>query len=152
MEAQYTAVDIGNIKNNANIKHQYGRGVTIASAGSLSLTAQYAGIKVGRLSGTFTGKVQYGKLTVDAVDAGCKIFNADADYSAIIVGFAPGYHAEFDVNTSYGSFKYGSNVTAKRNGDDDKSYSSSKSYSGQVGRGGSNRINIKVDYNSVTFK
>ena len=152
LDAQYTGVEIGNVKNNAQIKHQYGRGTTIASAGSLSFTAQYASVTVGRLSGTLTGKIQYGKLSVESVEPGCKIFNVDSEYGAVTVGFAANYHAEFDVNTSYGSFKYGSNVTAKRNGGEDRGYSSSKSYSGQIGNGGPNKINIKVDYNSVTFK
>lgn len=152
LDAQYTAAEIGNVKNNAQIKHQYGKGVTIASAGSLSVTAQYTGIKVGRLSGTLTGKFQYGKLTVDAVESGCKIFNVDAQYSGVVVGFAPGYNAEFDVFTEYAGFKYGTNVTARRIGGDDRGYSSTKTYTGQVGRGGSNKMNIKVQYNSLTFK
>lgn len=152
IDAQYTAVTIGNVKNNAQIKHQYGRGVTMASAGSLSATIQYADLKVGRLSGTFTGKLQYGKLTVDAIEQGCRIFNADVQYTGVVVGFAPGYNADFDVHTEYAGFTYGSNVTAKREGGEDRSYSSTKNYTGQVGRGGSNKINIKMEYKSLIFK
>jgi len=151
LDAQYTSVNIGSVKNNANIKHQYGSGATIGYAGSLTVNMQYANVKVDKLAGTFTGKFQYGKLDINNIEVGCKIFNVDGDYSTIAVGFAPSFNGEFSVNTNYGGFKYGSNVTAKKLGDD-KSYSSSKSYSGQIGKGGSANVNVKTDYGSVTFK
>ncbi|MBB2146156.1 hypothetical protein GM921_11715 [Pedobacter sp. LMG 31464] len=151
LDAQYTSVNIGTIKNNANIKQQYGSGCTIGYAGSLNLTAEYSNVKLDKLGGIFTGKVEYGKLDIGTVENGCKILNVDADYSPVILGFSPAFNAEFTVNTSYGGFKYGSNVTAKKQGDD-RSYSSSKSYSGQIGKGGTARVSVKTEYESVTFK
>lgn len=151
LEAEYTSVNIGTIKNNANIKHQYGNssGVSIGYAGSLNLTAQYVNVEVDKLAGTFTGTVQYGKLDVGNIETGCKIFNIVASYSPINLGFGTNYTGQFNVAINYGGFKHGSNVVAKQNGD---SKDTSKSYSGSIGNGGSAKIAINAKYGSVTFK
>jgi len=153
LDAQYAGVRIGAVKNNAQVKLQYGSGISIESAGSLSATLQYAGLNLGKLGGTFTGKVQYGKINVNEIESGCKIFNADAQYSPVSVGFSSNYNANFNVSTDYGSFRYGDNITSKKLGDDDdRRWNSSKKYEGKVGRGGTNTININSTYNSITFK
>lgn len=153
LDAQYTSVKIGTIKNNAKIKHQYGSGLNIESARNLSLTLQYAGLNLGKLNGTFTGKIQYGKLNIAQIESGVKTFNADLDYTSASLGFAGNYNADFNVSTDYGSFKYGEGVTARKLGDDDdKNWSSSKKYEGKVGRGGSSNLQIDSKYGSITFK
>ena len=150
--AQYTNVNIGEIKQMSTIEQQYGPSITIGSAGPLNATVQYSTLKIGNLQGSLMSKVQYGKVNIDEVRAGCKTIDINADYTAVTLGFAPNYNANFDLNTNYGSFKYETNVNAKKLGDDDKHYSSSKSYSGTIGKGGSNVIAIKANYGGVTFK
>jgi hypothetical protein len=150
--AQYTNVNIGEIKQMSTIKQQYGSGITIGSAGPLSAMVQYSTLKIGNLQGSLTSKVQYGKVNIDEVKEDCKAIVINADYSEVNLGFSPNYNANFDLITNYGSFKYEDNVSAKKLGDDDKHYSSSKIYSGTVGNGGSNTITIKANYGVVTFK
>lgn len=150
--AQYTNVNIGEIKQMATIKQQYGSGITIGSAGPLSAMVQYSTLKIGNLEGSLTSKVQYGKVNIDEVRTDCKTIDINADYTNVNVGFAPNYNANFNLSTTYGSFKHEGNVSAQKLGDDDRHYSSSKSYSGTIGRGGSSRITIKANYGGVTFK
>lgn len=151
LDAQYTAVNIGTIKGNAVIKHQYGSGTTIGTASTLNANAQYTTVKVGTLRGNINSKTQYGKIIIDEIEAG-KNVEIDASYSSVSLGFANNYNADFEVSTNYGNFKYGSNVNAKRLGGDDRSYSSSKNYTGQIGKGGSAKVSINSQYNTVTFK
>ena len=152
LNAQYTAANINNVKGTATIKHQYGGGTTIGNVnGAMSVTTQYAPIKIGNLKGNLTAKAQYGKVIIDEIEAG-KDVDVDAQYTTVTLGFAANYNADFEVKTQYASFNYSSNVTAKREGGDNRSYSSSKNYSGQIGKGGSARVSIKVQYNGVTFK
>ena len=152
LNAQYTAANINSVKGTATIKHQYGGGTTIGNVnGAMSVTTQYAPIKIGNLKGNLTAKAQYGKVIIDEIEAG-KDVDVDAQYSTVNLGFAANYNADFEVRTQYASFNYSSNVTAKREGGDNRSYSSSKNYSGQIGKGGSARVSIKVQYNGVTFK
>jgi len=152
LNAQYTAANVNSVKGNATIKHQYGGGTTIGNvSGTMNVNTQYAPIKIGNLNGNLTAKAQYGKVIIDEVGVG-KDVDVDAQYSTINLGFAANYNADFEVRTQYASFNYSSNVTAKREGGDDRNYSSSKNYSGQIGKGGSARVNVKIQYNSVTFK
>lgn len=149
--AQYTEVNIGEIKQPSTIKQQYGSGISIGSAGALNATVQYSTLKIGNLQGNLTSKVQYGKVNIDEVRLDCKAIDINADYTNVNLGFATNYNAAFDVNTNYGSFRYEGNVSAKKQGDDDRHYSSSKSYSGTVGKGGGNTISIKANYGAVIF-
>ncbi len=152
LNAQYTAVKIATIKGAASIKHQYGSGTTIGSiSGALNANMQYCSIVVGSLRGNLTTKTQYGKVSIDEVDTD-KDVDIDAQYTNVNLGFATNYNADFNVSTNYGNFKYGTNVTTRKLGDDDRSYSSSKRYNGQIGKGGTNRINIKSQYGTITFK
>lgn len=152
IDVQYAAADITTVKGSAVVKHQYGRGITIGSVGNLSVNAQYATVKVGTLKGNLICKQQYGNLIVDQTEAS-KNIAIDSQYTTIDLGFAANYNADFDVEVSYASFKYGSNVTAKREGsDDERRYGQEKKYSGKIGKGGGAKVSVKAQYNGVTFK
>lgn len=150
--AQYTDVNIGEIKQASTIKQQYGNGISIGSAGPLTATVQYSTLKIGNLEGSLTSKVQYGKIIIDEVRLDCKAIDINADYANVNMGFVTNYNSDFEVHTNYGSFRYEGNVSAKKLGDDDKHYSSSKSYTGTIGKGGNSTITIKSNYGGVTFK
>lgn len=152
IDVQYAAVNITSVKGAASIKHQYGGGIKIGTvSGAMNVNTQYTSVKVGSLHGNLTSRAQYGSVNIDDIEAG-KDVDVDAQYASVNLGFATNYNANFDVKTSYAGFKYGSNVTAKREGGDDRSYSQDKNYSGQIGKGGSVRVIVKAQYNSVTFK
>jgi hypothetical protein len=150
IDAQYTSVNVAAVKGTATVKHQYGSGTVIGQAGNLNVNTQYTTIKVGTLNGNIVSKAQYGKVIIDEIGAG-KNVTVNAQYSSVNLGFAASYNGDFDVKTNYGSFKYPSTVTVRRDGDD-RSYSSSKNYTGQIGKGGSAKVDIDLQYNSVTFK
>ena len=152
LNAQYTSVKIAAVKGATTIKHQYGNGTTIGSvSGSLNVNTQYCTINIGTLRGNLISKAQYGKVIIDEIDAD-KNLDIDAQYTNVNLSFATNYNADFNISTSYGSFKYGANITARRLGDDDKNYSSSKKYTGQISKGGSNTITIKSQYSDIIFK
>jgi len=152
----YIAVDYGKTvaKNidQAKIRLQYGGGLTIASIGNLDLNAEYTNINIAELKGNASGAIQYGKLNISEISTGCKSISVKADYSNINLGFNGNYNAEFNVATNYGGFKYSSAIKARKEGDGDKGWSSSKKYTGQIGKGGSAKINIDAEYGSVSFK
>jgi len=149
--AQYTSVNIGEIKKTSTIQQQYGNGITIGSTGPLNANVQYSTLKIGNLQGSLTSKVQYGKVNIDEVKEDCKAIVINADYTEVNLGFASNYNANFELKTNYGSFKWGDIIYAKKLGDDDKNYSPSKSYTGTIGENGSNSITIKANYGGVSF-
>ena len=170
LKVQYGNLTVGNLTNNNNyivvgygravakdidqakIKLQYGSGLTINSIGNLDLDAGYTNVNIAALNGNVTSKIEYGKLNINEIGNACKSVDVKADYTSVNLGFNTNYNGEFNVATNYGGFKYGSNVTAKKQDDGDRSYSSSKKYAGQIGKGGVAKISIITEYGSVTFK
>jgi hypothetical protein len=152
LQSQYTSVKITTIKNSGNIRHEYGGGINITNANNLTLNAHYIRTAINTLTGNVVAKLEYGGLSVANVETSVKSFNVTSDYATINLGFDTNYNANFTVSSDYSSFKYGSSVTAKKLGDE-KGYSSSKSYSGQIGKGSAaNNVTVKAEYGSVTFK
>lgn len=152
VNAQYTAVNIRAVKGMSTIKHQYGSGTTIGVVyGNVDANAQYCDVKIGSLNGNLICKTQYGKVIVDEINAGTDV-DIYAPYSKVNLGFAKNYNGNFDVKASYGDFKYGANISMKRNGDEEKGYNTTKYHSGQIGKGGSGKVNISIQYETVTFK
>ncbi|WP_293297922.1 hypothetical protein [Pedobacter sp. UBA4863] len=154
LEAQYASVKIGTVRGDAGIKVQYGSGLTIEQVGNLSLTSQYAGVSVGRLTGNLTAKAQYSsRFTINKIEATSKIVNLDTEYTTITLGFATSYGGNLNVDTHYSSFKAGENTNARKVGDEDnRRNSTSKEYSGTIGRGGASNVKVTARYGSVTFR
>lgn len=152
LDAQYVSVNIGAVKD-AIIKHRFGKGITLGTVGSLNLDAQYTTVRMTSLRGNATNKIQFGKFFIDEIETGCKSFDVNAQHSDVNLGFAANYNANFDIATSFGGFKFSDNVSVKKIGDDDgKRYTSSKSYTGQIGKGGAANVSVKAQFGSVTFK
>lgn len=152
LDAQYASVKVGAIKGDAGIKVQYGNGLNIEQVDNLSLTSQYASVRVGRLLGNLTAKSQYGgRFSVEKVEASSRIVNVDTDYLTVNLGFASNYGGNLNIDTHHASFKTGENINAKRVGDDDRG-SSTKEYTGTIGRGGASNVKASVRYNSVTLR
>ena len=139
--------------NQAKITHEYGGGTTIGSAGSLNINAEYTDITIGSVRGKTSARIEYVKLTANDISAS---FAVTADYGSVTLGFDPAFRSSFDVATNYGSFKYGTNVSAKRHtsGDDDR-YNSDRVYTGNIGKGenkSGESVSIKSEYTDVIFK
>jgi len=138
--------------NQAKISHEYGSGISIGSAGSLTIKAEYTNIRIGSLKGKTVANLEYCKLSADDISSS---FAITADYSNISLGFDPSFKSSLNVATNYGSFKYGANVSVKRQntGDEDR-YSSSRSYIGEINKGdkGVEGISIQSEYTHIIFK
>ena len=139
--------------NQAKIDTEYGSGITIGSAGALTINAEYTNVKIGSLKGKTTVNLEYGKLTADEVS---NSFTINAEYSTISLGFNPNFRSSLNVATNYGSFKYGENVNVKRQnlGNEDR-YSSNKRYTGDIGKGdnrGGESVTVRSEYSTIIFK
>ncbi|RZK18072.1 MAG: hypothetical protein EOO43_12890 [Flavobacterium sp.] len=137
--------------NQARITHEYGDGITIGSAGSLSINAEYTTIKIGSLRGKATANLEYVKLIADDISAS---FAITADYGSITLGFDPSFKASINVATNYGSFKYGPAANVKRLNSSDRDYDFSRVYTGDIGKGDGkgDNISIKSEYTTIIFK
>ena len=152
LSAQYANVNITAIKGNATIKQQY-NSIDIGTVGKLSLTAQYANATIGSLRGDGDFNMSYNNFNLSDVGVGCRNLNITGSYANLSIGFANGFNADFSVHKSYGGFKYGDNVKARLESDDDEERNSStKDYTGKIGNGGGATVKVRASYGSITFK
>lgn len=149
LDVQYATVNIGTIRGNATIKQEY-NSIKIGSVGKLNINAEYTGVTVGTLRGDGSFRLSYNNLNINEIGLGCKALTVDAEYVDMGFNFNAAYNADFIVSREYGSFKYGSNVRARVESDEDDS--STKRYYGRIGNGGTAAIRIKTEYGSVVFK
>jgi len=85
--SNYISVQYGNSNilsvNKAVIKHQYGSGLNIVTAGTLDVDAQYAAVTLATIKGNAVIKQQYGAgLTIGAVEN----LELDAQYTSVKLG------------------------------------------------------------------
>jgi hypothetical protein len=153
ISVQYGNMNIEDLKN-GTLKQQYGNGITLGTANDIKVNAQYSNVSIERLTGDATMSVQYNKVRIGQISEGSKTLNISAQYAGVDLGFNDAYKGKLDVQTSYGNFKYGSNVSARTDDeDDDRHVSFSKSYSGTIGgSGGSSQVIIKSSYGSINFR
>lgn len=151
LNVQYGKMTVQDL-NKANLKQQYGGGITLGTAKDINVSAQYSNVAIERLLGDATLSVQYNKLRIAEVAESSKVLTINAQYGGVDVGFSDGYKGRLDVRTSYGGFKFGAGVAAKVEGEDEERISFSKSYHGTINGGGSGQVSVKSAYGSVTFR
>lgn len=151
LNVQYGKMTVQDL-NKANLKQQYGGGITLGTARDINVSAQYANVKIDRLLGDATMSVQYNKVNIGLVAESARVLTISAQYAGVDVGFSDSYKGKMDVRTSYGSFKFGAGVSAKMEGDDEDHGSFTKTYTGNIGGGGSGQVRVNSSYGGVTFR
>ncbi|TFF40335.1 hypothetical protein [Mucilaginibacter psychrotolerans] len=141
--------------NNGKISVAYTQ-IKVGSANNLDAEIKFGGINVERLKGSADVNARYGDgFRVGTIDKSVKSINVDAQFTKIRFDFKQSENFNFDVTTKFGSFSYDDDqvkVTSKLPSDDDRGWSSTKSYKGYVGKAGStNRIVIDASYTDVSF-
>lgn len=152
LDAQYAKVKIEGLTGNATIEQQYSN-LSMGSVNKLTLKTEYAGVTIAALKGDASIDMEYDRLNIGSVGSGCKTLSVKSNYTDISMAFANGFNASLAVETDYAGFKYSGNVQAKAmQDDDDRSYSSTKNYSGKIGTGGTGSVRIRAEYGSVTLR
>jgi hypothetical protein len=120
LDAQYSVVNIGIIKNKAVIKQQHGNGLTIKEVGNLDLTAQYSAVDIDNIKNTATIKQQHGNgLTIKGVEN----LNLTAQYVNVTLSKVNG-NANADLQ--HGNLKISEVTTSCKNLKIDANYTNVK--------------------------
>ncbi|WP_231625470.1 hypothetical protein [Pedobacter sp. R20-19] len=87
LDAEYVAVNINSIRRSADLKIQYGKGLTVGTiGGNLLLNAEYAKVNINTVKGNMVAKQAYGDLTI----ASAGKIAVDAEYSNVTLGSVNG--------------------------------------------------------------
>ncbi|ATP58265.1 hypothetical protein CPT03_18250 [Pedobacter ginsengisoli] len=92
IDAQYTAVNVTNIKGNAVIKQQYGSGLTVGSVENLDLDVQYANVNLNTIKGNAKIRQQYNNISISSVGS----LDLNAQYTSASIGTLRG-DGKFDM-------------------------------------------------------
>ena len=167
MYGNLTAKSLTNVNNNISVKYgsadienlagsdldvSYGS-LNLVSADRLNADINSASTKIGRLNGSATINAKYGGLQIDNLDKGLKNLSVTSSFAPVKLGSIG--NADFDVTVRMAGFSYNDNavnVTSKTP-DDARSWSTSKTYKGHVGKGSNDKtITINSTYGGVKFE
>jgi len=95
LDAQYVGVNINTIRKSADIKIQYGKGLTVGTiGGNLLLNAEYAKVNINTVKGNTVVKQAYGDLNI----ASAGKIAVNAEYSNVTLGTLNG---DGNINMDY---------------------------------------------------
>jgi hypothetical protein len=138
----------------SDLKVSYGT-LNLQSADRLNAEVSYTPAKIGTLSTSGNINVRYGEgLQIINLAKNLKNLSVNSSYAPVKLSSLSNDNADFDVTVHNGGFTYdnGVSVTSKSPEDDGRTWSSSKTYKGHIGKGNSDKvITIKSNYSSVKF-
>ena len=154
VKVSYGSASIDNFIN-GNLSVAYGS-LTLNQAAKLNATIKYGKATIAQLSQGGDFNIAYtGGFKIDEVDKSVKNLNINSSYSGVSLGLEEGANFDFDVTVKYAGFNYSNSrvylVEQITSSDKPKSWSPSKNYKGQIGKGSDNRIIIKSNYGGVKF-
>jgi hypothetical protein len=154
INVKYGNADIESL-NGCDLNVSFGA-LNLLSADKLNAEIKYSPAKIGKLSTSATINVHFGEgLQITNLDKNLKTLSISSSYAPVKLGSLVNDNADFDITTRYGDFTYDNgnvNVTSKSPGDDERSYSSTKTYKGHIGKGNSDKvITIKTSFSNVKF-
>jgi hypothetical protein len=141
--------------NNGKISVAYTK-IKVGSINNIDADIKFGGINIDRLKGAADVNIKYGDgFRIGTIDKTVKNINVDAQFTKINFDFKQLENFNFDVTTKFGNFNYDDDrvkVTSKSPSDEDRGWSSTKSYKGYVGSTNSaNKIVINASYTNVGF-
>jgi len=154
VKVSYGSATIENFMN-GNLSVAYGN-LTLNQAAKLSATIKYGKATIAQLSQGGNFNLAYtGGFKIDEVDSSVKNLNINSSYSGVSLGLEEGANFDFDVTVNYAGFNYSNSrvnlIEQITPSDRAKTWSPSKNYKGQIGKGSDSRIIIKSNYGGVKF-
>jgi len=109
LDAEYVAVNINTIRRSADIKVQYGKGLTVGTiGGNLLLNSEYAKVNINTVKGNTVAKQAYGDLNI----ASAGKIAVNAEYSNVTLGTLNG---DANINMDYNRLNVSEITPACRN-------------------------------------
>ena len=146
-----------NIENfiNGTLSVAYGS-LKMNQAAKLNATIKYGSAKIGHLGQGGNFNLSYtGGFRIEEVDSSVRNLTINSSYSGVTLGIKNGADFDFDVTVNYAGFNYeNSRVNLVEQFDSNnksRSWSPTKNYKGQVGKGSDSMIIIKSNYGGVKF-
>jgi hypothetical protein len=141
--------------NGGKLDLGYGK-VKAGTVNNVDATISFAGFSVDRLRNSADINIKYGDgFSIGSIDKSVRNLVINASFTKIKLDFKNADSFNFDVITKFGGFNYNDDnmkVTAKTPTDEERGWSSTKTYKGYIGKNNSDgKIAINASYTDVKF-
>jgi len=146
ISADYTNSTVERM-GNLQYSCDYGK-VEIGEAKNVQGNGDYINVQLGTIHGNVDISADYGSLRIERMAPDAGNLQLTTDYTGVKIGYAPEYHFDFDISTSYsgvsGKDDFEINISEEKN--------TSKRYKGYYGSSNSgNAVSINSDYGGISF-
>lgn len=144
------------VLNGGKFKLSYGK-LKAGIFNNVDVDISFSGLSIDRLKNTANFKVRYGDgVNVGTIDRSVKNINVNASFSKIKLDFKEAGSFNFDVVNKLGNFNHNDDnikTTAKTPSDEERGWSSTKTYKGYIGKDNSDgKITIHASFTDVKFQ
>ena len=141
--------------NGGKLDLGYGK-VKAGTVNNVAATISFAGFSVDRLKNSADINIKYGDgFSIGTIEKSVRNLVINASFTKIKLDFKNADSFNFDVITKFGGFNYNDDnmkVTAKTPSDEERGWSSTKTYKGYIGKNNSDgKIAINASYTDVKF-
>ncbi|MGY4538057.1 hypothetical protein ACVW0P_002477 [Mucilaginibacter sp. UYNi724] len=141
--------------NGGKLDVGYGK-VKAGTVSNVTANISFAGFSADRLKTAADINIKYGDgFNIGTIDRSVRSLNINASFTKIKLDFKGADSFNFDVVTKFGGFNYNDDnmkVTSKNPTDEDRGWSSTKTYKGYIGKSNSDsKISINASYTDVRF-
>ncbi|MBD1385577.1 hypothetical protein IDJ75_09840 [Mucilaginibacter rigui] len=142
--------------NGGKFKLEYGK-LKAGIFNNVDADISFSTVSVDKLKNSASFRVRYGDgVNIGMIDRSVKNININASFSKIKLDFKDSESFKFDVITKLGSFNYNDDnikITAKTPSDEERGWSSTKTYKGYIGKDNSDgKITIHASFTDVKFQ
>lgn len=141
--------------NGGKLLVAYGK-LKAGTVNNIDAEIQFSSIDIDRLKTSADINIKYGSgFNIGTIDKSLRNLNINASFTKINLDFGQSESFNFDVTTKFGSFHYDDDrtkVTSKSPSDEERGWSSTKSYKGYIGKNNTDgKIVINANYTGVNF-
>lgn len=141
--------------NGGRLKLSYSK-LKVGVLNNVNSDISFSSISIDKLKNSADFRIKYGDgFTINNIDRSVRNLNINASFTNIKLDFKNAESFNFDVTTKMGGFDYNDDrikVTAKTPSDEDKGWSSTKTYKGYIGKNNSdNKVTITGSFTEVKF-
>jgi len=140
--------------NSGKVEVAYGK-LKTGSVNNIDADIKFSSISIERLKGSADVSVKYGDgFRIGTIERTVRNISVEASFTKINFDFKQLDSFNFDVTTKFGNFNYDDRVrvTAKTPSDEERGWSSTKTYKGYAGKdNSSNKVVINASYTNVSF-
>ena len=139
----------GKLSNNKELSVEFGK-ATIKHINGGEVSIKFSDAEINKLSGEVKASFEFSKGATISIDNSLKSLEIKNSYSTVELELSKDFSGDFDIKTSFGSFKNNTDfkITEDKDDDDEHGPKFDHRYSGKTGSGAT-RVKIKSSFGTT---